>query len=68
MTTTVLNVPDVSCEHCEKTIVGTLSPVAGITSVKVDIPTKQVTVEFDPNQVSVDTMKDVLKDEDYPVA
>ena len=68
MTTTVLNVPDVSCEHCEKTIVGALSPVAGITSVKVDIPTKQVTVEFDPNQVSVDQMKDVLKEEDYPVA
>ena len=68
MTTTVLNVPDVSCEHCEKTIVGALSPVAGITSVKVDIPTKQVTVEFDPDQVSVDQMKDVLKEEDYPVA
>ena len=68
MATTVLTVPDISCEHCEKTIVGALSPVTGISSVTVDIPTKQVKVEYDANQVSVDQMKDVLKEEDYPVA
>jgi copper chaperone len=68
MATTVLTVPDISCEHCEKTIVGALGPVTGIASVKVDIPTKQVTVEYDATQVSVDQMKDVLKEEDYPVA
>jgi copper chaperone len=68
MATTVLTVPDISCEHCEKTIVGALSPVTGIANVTVDIPTKQVTVEYDATQVSVDQMKDVLKEEDYPVA
>ena len=68
MTTTVLTVPDISCEHCEKTIVGALTPVTGISSVSVDIPTKRVTVEYDPDQVSVDKMKDVLKEEDYSVA
>jgi len=68
MATTVLKVPDISCEHCEKTIVGALSPVTGISNVSVDIPTKQVTVEYDASQVNVDKMKDVLKEEDYPVA
>ena len=68
MATTILKVPDISCEHCEKTIVGALGPVQGIQRVLVDIPGKQVTVEYDANQVSVEKMKGVLEEEDYPVA
>jgi copper chaperone len=67
MATTVLNVPDISCEHCQRTITGALSPVAGVQSVDVDIPTKKVTVEYDPSVVTVDRFKDVLAEEEYPV-
>jgi copper chaperone CopZ len=35
--------------------------------VNVDIPGRQVHVEYDESQVSVDQMKDVLQEEDYPV-
>ena len=68
MATTVLNVPDISCEHCERAITGALQPVAGVQSVQVDIPAKQVRVEYEPTEVGVDRMKDILADEDYPVA
>jgi copper chaperone len=67
MATTVLNVPDISCEHCERTITNALTPVAGVRIVQVDIPTRQVRVEYDEAQVSVEQMKDVLHEEDYPV-
>lgn len=67
MATTVLNVPDISCEHCERTITNALAPVEGIRSVHVDIPERQVRVDYDEAQVSVDQMKDVLQEEDYPV-
>jgi copper chaperone len=67
MATTVLNVPDISCEHCERTITNALTPVAGVRIVQVDIPTRQVRVEYDEAQVSVEQMKDVLQEEDYPV-
>ncbi len=67
MATTVLNVPDISCEHCERTITNALTPVEGIRSVHVDISEKQVRVEYDEAQVNVDRMKDVLQEEDYPV-
>jgi copper chaperone len=67
MATTVLNVPDISCEHCERTIKTALSPVPGIRSVDVDIPGKQVRVDYDESQVSLDQMKDVLQEEEYPV-
>ena len=67
MATTVLNVPDISCEHCERTITNALTPVAGIRAVNVDIPAKQVTVDYDDAAVDVEQMKEILQEEDYPV-
>jgi copper chaperone CopZ len=37
-------VPDVSCEHCVRAITDELRQIEGVQSVKVDIPTKVVTV------------------------
>lgn len=67
MSSVTLNVPDISCEHCEHTITRTLQPVEGVRSVKVDIPARQVRVDYDEAQINVDKMKDLLKEEDYPV-
>ena len=68
MKTVVLNVPDISCEHCERMITGALTPVDGVQRVAVDIPAKQVRVEYDESKVDVEQMKEVLQEEDYPVA
>ena len=68
MATTVLNVPDISCEHCERTITSALTPVPGVQQVKVDIPAKRVRVDYDDATVSIDAIKEVLQEEDYPVA
>lgn len=67
MKTVTLNVPDISCEHCERTITEALSPVDGVREVRVDIPGKQVRVEYDEGTVDVDQMKGILQEEDYPV-
>jgi copper chaperone len=45
MTTTQFHVPDISCDHCVRAITSEVSAVAGVATVQVDIPTKQVTVE-----------------------
>lgn len=68
MATVRLQVPDISCEHCERTVKEALSPVDGVQRVAVDIPAKQVTVDYDERQVDVERMKAVLQEEDYPVA
>jgi copper chaperone len=65
--TITLNVPDISCEHCERAITGALTPVAGVQHVQVDIPGKQVNVQYDEATVDVDQMKEILAEEDYPV-
>lgn len=67
MTQAILNIPDISCEHCERTITEALAPIDGVRSVKVEIPTKQVRVEYDETTVDVDRMKTVLDEKDYPV-
>jgi copper chaperone len=67
MANVVLNVPDISCEHCERTITGALSPVEGVNSVSVDIPARQVKVDYNASQVDLEKMKEILQEEDYPV-
>jgi copper chaperone len=68
MATTTLDVPDISCEHCERTITEALAPIDGVREVKVDIPSRQVRVDYDEQAVDVDRFKAVLQEEDYPVA
>ena len=68
MEKTTLNVPDISCEHCEHAITEALTPIEGVQLVHVDIPTKAVTVTYDADKVTVDKFRDVLAEEEYPVA
>lgn len=68
MTQVVLRVPDISCEHCARTITEALGRTAGVRRVDVDIPAKEVRVAFDETAVAVERLTEVLGDEDYPVA
>ena len=67
MATSVLTVPTISCGHCENTINEALTPLAGVSSVRVDIPTKKVIVEYDASTTNVERFKAVLAEEEYPV-
>ena len=65
---TVLSVPDVSCEHCVKTINGALGVLPGVESVNTDIPSKTVQLRYDPTQVSLEQIETVLDDAGYSLA
>ena len=65
---TVLSVPDVSCEHCVKAINGALSELPGVEQVATDIPTKSVRLSYNPDQVSMQKIEEVLDDVGYTVA
>jgi copper chaperone len=64
----LLSVPDISCEHCVKTINGALGALSGIESVSTDIPSKTVQLRYDPAQVSIEQIEATLDDEGYSVA
>jgi len=67
MTATVLNVPDISCGHCQNAITSALSRVEGVRRVDVDVEGKQVLVEYDETVVDLNRLKAVLQEEEYPV-
>jgi len=68
MTKKLLTVPNISCEHCERAIKKALEPLEGVEYVRVDIPAHVVSVEFDERRVGLDRIKEVLLEEEYPVA
>jgi copper chaperone len=64
----VLSVPDVSCEHCVKTINGTLGTLAGVETVSTDIPTKSVHLRYHPDRISLQQIEATLDDVGYTVS
>jgi copper chaperone len=68
MTQVTLNVPDISCAHCEKTIVEALRGKPGVQAVAVSIPSKIVLLKYDEGQIALDEVKEILDEEGYPVA
>ena len=64
---TTLIAPDISCEHCQHAIEGAVGKVEGVSSVKVDIPTKSIHLTYDPQMVSLAKIKEVLDDTGYTV-
>lgn len=60
-----LNVEGMSCNHCLNAVEGAVKSV-GATG-KVDLPTKKVTVDFDENKVSLETIKQAIVDQGYDV-
>jgi copper chaperone len=65
---TILSVPDISCEHCVNAINSALRGLPGVETVNTDIPTKTVHLRYDPNQVTMVKVEEVLDDIGYTVA
>ncbi len=63
-----LSIPDVSCEHCVKTVNGALGSLQGVEDVNTDIATKSVHFRYDPNQVSMQKIEETLDGAGYTVA
>lgn len=67
MTTTELNVPEISCDHCAHAITQALTPQPGVAAVQVDVASKRVIVEYDECQLPLARIEALLDDEGFPV-
>ena len=67
MSTKTFVVPNISCGHCTHTIEMEVSDVAGVTSVKADEASKEVTVEWDA-PATWDEIKALLEEINYAPA
>jgi copper chaperone len=64
----VISVPDMSCDHCVKTINGALGALPGVERVQSDLQTKQVHLRYTPERVSMQQIEATLDDAGYTVA
>ena len=67
METKTFTVPDIGCDGCVRTVEGEVAEVAGVHTVKAELDSKQVTVEWD-SPASWDTIKAKLVEIEYPPA
>lgn len=64
----VLYAPDISCDHCIKTIKKVVGKLAGVEKVDAEVASKKVIVVFDPGRVPIATIEETMAEEGYPVA
>ncbi len=65
MNTKTFRVPGIGCEGCVRTIKSELSEMPGVLSVRADVASKQVTVEWD-DATSWEAIRNRLIEIDYP--
>lgn len=63
----ILNVEGMSCGHCVKAVEGSVGALNGVSSVKVDLENKKVDVEFNKDEVTLETIKETIDDQGYEV-
>lgn len=66
MKTVTYHVPGINCNHCVHTITSELSEMDGISEVKADLPTKNVTISFD-QPADEEKIQSLLAEINYPV-
>ncbi|MDP4181431.1 MAG: copper chaperone CopZ [Bacillota bacterium] len=62
-----LNVEGMSCSHCENSVKKSVGALDGVSSVAVDLAGKKVSVEFDPEKVSMEKIKETIDDQGFVV-
>ncbi|MBN8692619.1 MAG: heavy-metal-associated domain-containing protein [Bacteroidetes bacterium] len=56
---------NIKCGGCVSTITKALTQIQGIKAVNVDIPTNEITIEYDAS-IDLNTVKNKLKEIGYP--
>ncbi|HYA01204.1 MAG TPA: heavy-metal-associated domain-containing protein [Candidatus Binatia bacterium] len=60
--------PDISCEHCKRTIETEMGTLAGVAAVDVDPPGRTVRVTYDEARVTESAIRARLDQIGYPAA
>ncbi|MFD2212602.1 MULTISPECIES: copper chaperone CopZ [Bacillaceae] len=63
----ILTVNGMSCGHCVNAIEGNVGKLNGVSQVKVHLNEGKVELEFNPEVVSLDTIKETIDDQGYDV-
>jgi len=68
MTQITLAVPDISCGHCKGSIEGAVNPLEGVESAVVAIDERNVAVEYDGSEATMEAIVAAIDEQGYEVA
>jgi len=67
MTSKILNVEGMSCDHCKMAVTKAVGSLEGVESVEVSLESNTATVEFEESRVPLDTIKQAIEAQGYDV-
>jgi copper chaperone len=68
MTQIILNVPDISCNHCKMSIEGAVNELSGVDVANVDVAARTVDVSYDTDSLNRDAIVTAIEEQGYEVA
>jgi copper chaperone CopZ len=66
MTSKTVKVPSISCGHCVATIEREVSEMSGVSEVKAEQVSKNVTITWDPEATDWVVIEGLMKEIDHP--
>lgn len=67
MTTVSYRIPAINCKHCTHTIETEVGELQGVSSVRANADTKEVTISFEP-PATEENIKQLLAEISYPIS
>lgn len=67
MTNINLNVPGISCSHCEISIKKALNQFKGIKNINIDLNKKTVVFDYDESKAKLEEIKTAIEDQGYDI-
>lgn len=62
-----LNVEGMSCSHCVNAVTKAVTALDGVSGVSVDLEGKTVTVDYDADKATLESIKEAIEEEGYDV-
>ena len=60
--------PTISCGGCARNVKAALGRQPGVSGVEVDVPTKRVSITYDPASATLERLAQALAEAGYPPA
>ena len=67
MTSKIIKVEGMSCDHCKMAVTKVVSALEGVSSVAVSLENKTVSVDFEEERLSLDAIKQAIEGQGYEV-
>ena len=67
MTNTILQVPEIHCDHCKSSLESAVGALDGVEKVEVAIAEATLDVDYNESEVGLDIIKTAIEEQGYAV-